>query len=184
MNIFLNQKIKAAQIAFHKVFRRGAPFSTCGEGQGMRLFFSLILFAFACNNPNSSSNPDSTSIDITSTVDPVRTNVKAGPVASYDYAIPNDLNKWRFTVTLKETQKRFNYLLDMQYQEMTGQDTIRFPNFGFEPEPQIKKGSNDLECIIGFLDKEKKFRDFIKVFVDNGQLRMKTLKQYAVYQKE
>ena len=109
--------------------------------------------------------------------------MKSQPVATYDYPIPKDLNGWHFTVSLKETKKRFNYLLDMQYEEMTGQDTIRFPNFGFEPEPQIKKGSNDLECIIGFLDKEKKFRDFIKVFVDDGQLRMKTLKQYAVYQK-
>ncbi len=68
-------------------------------------------------------------------------------------------------------------------QEMTGMDTINFPNFGFEPEPVIKKGNNDLECLVGFLDKEKKFRDYLKVFVDGDRLRVKTLKQYSVYQK-
>jgi hypothetical protein len=155
------------------------------KGNGMIGCLLILALTFcACNNPStSSSNTDSSSIDV-SNIDPVRTDVKPDPVASYDYPIPKDLNGWHFTISLKETKQRFNYLLDMQYQETTGQDTIRFPNFGFEPEPQIKKGSNDLECIIGFLDKEKKFRDFIKVFIDNGQLRMKTLKQYAVYQKE
>ena len=142
------------------------------------------VFIFSCNNQNgNASDTDSSSVSITSTIDPLRANVKAEPIAAYDYALPNDLNKWHFNVALKETKHRFNYLLEMQYQEMTGADTIRFPNFGFDPEPQIKKGSNDLECIIGFLDKEKKFRDYIRVFIDNGQLRMKTLKQYAVYEK-
>jgi hypothetical protein len=142
--------------------------------------FSLV----ACNNPGgSNTGTDSSSVSITSAISSERTNVKAEPVASYHYAIPNDLNSWEFNVSLKETSQRFNYVLEMQYQEMTGMDTITIPNFGFEPEPAIKKGSNDLECIIGFLDKEKKFRDYLKVFVDNDRLRVKTLKQYAVYQK-
>ncbi len=168
-------KTQKAIVAFFKVERNGA---------GMRLFLFHILFALGCNNHNSNgSDTDSSGVSITSAIDLVRTNVKAEPIATYNYALPNDLNKWHFNVTLKETTQRFNYLLEMQYQEMTGADTIRFPNFGFEPEPQIKKGSNDLECIIGFLDKEKKFRDYIKVFIDNDQLRVKTLKQYAVYEK-
>ena len=147
------------------------------------LFFLLLIFC-SCNNSSSNSpGTDSSSISTTSTIAAERETVKPQPVATYDYAIPGDLNKWHFNVTLHETKQRFNYLLNMQYQEMNGQDTIRFPNFGFEPEPHIKKGSNDLECIIGFLDKEKKFRDYIKVFVDNDQLRVKTLKQYAVYEK-
>jgi len=168
--------------------RKKQTATRAGEGiKGKGMIGCLLLLAltfYGCNNSsNNSSGTDSTSIDPTSNIDPARTNVKPQPVATYDYAIPNDLNGWHFTVSLKETRQRFNYLLDMQYQETTGQDTIRFPNFGFEPDPQIKKGSNDMECVIGFLDKEKKFRDYIKVFVDNGQLRMKTLKQYAVYQK-
>ena len=146
------------------------------------LLASVTLYS--CNNHGTHpGDADSSSVNITSTIDPERNSVKAEPVAAYDYALPNDLNKWHFNVTLKETKQRFNYLVEMQYQETTGADTIRFPNFGFEPEPQIKKGSNNLECIIGFLDKDKKFRDYIKVLVDDGQLRMKTLKQYAVYEK-
>jgi hypothetical protein len=143
----------------------------------------LLSIVFSCNNSSSSSagKDDSTVNDI-SGIDLERNEIKTAPVAVYDKPL-NDLNNWHFTVKLSETKQRFNYLLHMQYQEVTGSDTIRFPNFGFEPTPQIKKGDSDLECIIGFLDKEKNFREYIKVFVENDQLRMKTLKQYVVYEK-
>ncbi|MES2647325.1 MAG: hypothetical protein V4717_10640 [Bacteroidota bacterium] len=149
--------------------------------------FLLIVSGFciiSCNNSNRpGGGTDSSSVSITSTISPERTVVKPEPVASYRYAIPNDLNAWDFKVSLKETTRRFDYVLEMKYQEMSGMDTISFPNFGFEPEPVIKKGNNDLECLVGFLDKEKKFRDYLKVFVDGDRLRVKTLKQYSVYQK-
>ncbi len=149
--------------------------------------YLLILSIFGvigCNNSNGpGAGTDSSSVSITSTISPERTVIKPEPIASYRYAIPNDLNAWDFKVSLKETSRRFDYVLEMQYQEMTGMDTISFPNFGFEPEPVIKKGTNNLECLVGFLDKEKKFRDYLKVFVDGDRLRVKTLKQYSVYQK-
>lgn len=150
------------------------------------IFFSLGIAAclVSCNNQDTATgNSDSSSISTTTAISETRTDVKKEPVAVYDVPLKNDLNKWHFTVTLSETRQRFFYLLDMKYEELTASDTIRFPNFGLEPEPLIQKGANDLECIIGFADKEKKFREYLKVFVDHDQLRVKTLKQYTVYQK-
>ena len=71
----------------------------------------------------------------------------------------------------------------MKYQEITGSDTIRFPNFGTEPQPRIQKGKNDLECVIGFLDNTGKFREYVMVSVKNDQLKLSTLKRYAVNEK-
>ena len=151
-----------------------------------KLLFGLLLLCAVTSCTNSSTKENGSSDSTTSVsglYDENRADVKKEAIASYDIPLKNNLNNWHFTVQLFETKKRFNYLLNMQYQEVSASDTIRFPNFGINPEPQIRKGSTDEECIIGFLDKEKKFREYIKVFVDNEQLRVKTLKQYAVTQK-
>jgi hypothetical protein len=145
------------------------------------LLFNILA---GCSSGGSRKDERSTEeISAADTVSVTRDVVKKEPVAGYDIPLKDDLNNWHFTVKLFETKQRFNYLLDMQYQEVTASDTIRFPNFGYEPKPQIQKGANDNECIIGFLDKDKKFREYIKVFVDNDQFRLKQLKQYAVYSK-
>jgi hypothetical protein len=147
-------------------------------------FFALIVAA-GCNANSSEKNSKDTTTNIyrSQMIEPLRVNVQTNPVALYDFPMKDDLNHWHFTVKLFETKERFRYLLDLQYQEMTASDTITFPNFGVEPEPQLKKGSADTECILGFIDKSKNFREYIKVFVDNDRLRIKQLKQYAVYAK-
>lgn len=149
----------------------------------MKKIYILLMAGIICSCNNTANQPGKSADNTSSTaISEERTDVNAGPVAQYDKAL-GDLNDWHFDVKLYETKQRFAYKLDMKYQEVTASDTIRFPNFGMDPEPQIKKGNSDLECIIGFLDKEKKFREYIKVSIDNDQLRVKTLKQYAVYEK-
>jgi hypothetical protein len=143
----------------------------------------IIMLAGCSTRGRENEEGTTTELSASDTISVTRDVVKKEPVAGYDIPLKDDLNNWHFTVKLFETKQRFNYLLDMQYQEVTASDTIRFPNFGHEPKPQIQKGANDNECIIGFLDKDKKFREYIKVFVDNDQLRVKQLKQYAVYSK-
>lgn len=146
------------------------------------LFF-LVAFLCGCNNNSETSNGGDNTGGNPASIALERKEVNPKPVAVYDHALPGDLNDWHFTVSLKETNRRFNYLLEMRYEEITGEDTIRFPNFGMEPQPQIIKGDNDKTCIIGFLDKNQQFREYIKVFIEDEQLRVKTLKQYAVYEK-
>lgn len=144
----------------------------------------ILFLLVACQQNPGEEETTSSTVLTTEMLESERDQVKTAPVAIFDEPIGDGLNDWHFTAKLFETKKRFRYLLDMRYQEITASDTIRFPNFGMEPQPKIQKGENKLECILGFLDKEGKFREYVKVFVEDGELRLKTLKHYAVVPNE
>lgn len=109
-----------------------------------------------------------------------RDSVKKEPVAEYRVRTENPLNDWYFQVRLYETPKTFQYLIKLQYEEIYGQDTLRLPNFGTLPQPVIQKGTEPYSCIIGFMDKENKFREYKKVFVKENTLKIVALKHYGV----
>jgi hypothetical protein len=46
------------------------------------------------------------------------------------------------------------------------------------PTIELQKGSEDLSCIVGFKGKENEFKEYKKVFIDNGELRITTIKAY------
>jgi hypothetical protein len=71
----------------------------------------------------------------------------------------------------------------LEYEEMKEKDTLKIPNLGFQPRLEIHKGDEPYSCIIGFLDKENKFREYKKVIAKNNNLKVITLKHYAVYAK-
>ena len=140
-----------------------------------------LFFVIAACQQNTSK--EETTEPGTEKVSLERDNVQSAAVASYEEKVDDALNDWRFSAKLFETKERFRFLLEMKYQEMSETDTIKFPNFGMEPQPKIQKGENKNECIIGFLDKEGKFREYVKVFVVDDQLRLKTLKHYSIVEK-
>ena len=88
-----------------------------------------------------------------------RESVKDEPVAEYKVKTENPLNDWYFHVRLYETPKTFHYLIRLQYEEIKGQDTLKLPNFGMMPRPEIRKGAEQYSCIIGFFDKDNQFRE-------------------------
>jgi hypothetical protein len=96
--------------------------------------------------------------------------------------VPNDLNDWYFSVKLFETSKTFAYRVTMQYEEVSGEDQIVFPNLGTEPAPYIEAGPEPYSAIIGFLDKQGNKKEYKKVVAENGNLRITTLKHYRVYE--
>lgn len=155
------------------------------------LSFSLLLLLFlnSCNNSSGtteSSAPASKDTPVvapspTEAIPEKRDKVKQDAVASFKVTTGNPLNDWYFKVELFETPTTFHYLLKMQYEEIRGTDTLKLPNFGIWPEPVIKKGDEPFSCIIGFIDKNKKFREYKKVYVKNNVLKMTTLKHYTVY---
>ena len=64
-------------------------------------------------------------------------------------------------------------------------DTLRVPNFGIQPNVEIKKGDSVRpSCIVGFLDKEKKFRESKLIYFQGNKLRVRVLRYYAVYQSD
>jgi hypothetical protein len=109
-----------------------------------------------------------------------RETVSKDPVAQHREKVDNPLNDWYFSVRLFETPKTFHYLVKLQFEEIDGEDTLKLPNFGTLPKPVIQKGPEQYSCIIGFMDKENKFREYKKVYVTGNRLKITTLKHYAV----
>jgi len=109
-----------------------------------------------------------------------RDTVHAEPVVQYNERTDNPLNDWYFSVKLYETKKTFHYLIKLQYEEIRGTDTLKLPNFGLAPKPIIQKGPEKYSCIIGFTDKEGKFREYKKIHVKGNHLKITALKHYAV----
>jgi hypothetical protein len=150
--------------------------------------FCILNFTFlilsSCAEKKSPATP---STDTTALVTPAialtRETVQKQPVVSYSERTDNPLNDWHFSVKLYETRNTFHYLIKMQFEEIRGTDTLRLPNFGTMPEPVIRKGKEQYSCIIGFLDKDKQFREYKKVYVKNNVMRITALKHYAVTER-
>jgi hypothetical protein len=160
-------------------------------------FRSLLIpaflgFIFSCHSNNQTANSDADSTDKKSPVNILdavplyRNEVKADPVAEYSEKVNNELNDWHFTVKLYETKKTFYYLIKMQFEEVTAADTLKLPNLGSMPKPDIQKGNEKYSCVLGFFDAQNKFNEYKSVHVENGKdLKLTTLKHYygAVYTK-
>jgi len=147
---------------------------------------SILIFtiAIACNNSRqkekvSSKKKDSV-VSKTPFINPVRDEVRKDAVATYSEKTDNPLNDWYFKVQLFETENTFHYLMKLQFEEIRGEDTLKLPNFGRTPEPVIKKGDEKYSCIIGFLDKENKFREYKKAYVKDNVLKVTTIRHYSV----
>ena len=135
---------------------------------------------FACDKQtNSDTKKDGMTI-VNDTIPEKRSNVKSEAAASYSEPVADKdkLNNWKFSVDAFETAQTFKYLLKIQYKELRVEDTLTVPNFGIQPTVVLQKGSEDLSCIVGFKGKENEFKEYKKVFVENGQLRITTIKAY------
>lgn len=148
-------------------------------------FILLGLFSCGAGNDKSAAKTDSASATEASAMRPENVPLERGtvskePVAEYKVKTENPLNDWYFHVRLYETPKTFHYLIKLQYEEIRGQDTLKLPNFGMAPKPVIQKGPEQYSCIIGFMDKDNKFREYKKVYVKENTLKIEALKHYGV----
>jgi hypothetical protein len=140
----------------------------------------ICLFAIACNTENKTDKKKSGIEIVNDTIPATRTTVNPEAVASYSESVADKdkLNNWQFSVDAFETGKTFQYLLKIKYKELQVKDTLTVPDFGIMPTVELQKGSEDLSCIVGFKGKENEFKEYKKVFIDNGQLRITTIKAY------
>jgi hypothetical protein len=147
---------------------------------------SIGFYLSSCqpNNKQSSDNDSSANkpviINPTNNVPQLRSVVKTEPIDQYKEKTDNPLNDWYFSVKLYETPITFHYLIKMQFEEIRGEDTLKLPNFGYDPKPVLKKGNEKYSCIIGFMDDKNVFREYKLVHVSNGSLKITALKHYAV----
>ena len=148
----------------------------------------LFLF-FACHSNNQSAQVSDADTTVTKSplekVPMYRTEVKKEPIAEYEEKLKSNLNNWSFSVRLYETQKTFYYLIKMQYEEVTGEDTLKLPNLGTMPKPGIQKGNDKYSCVLGFMDVQNKFNAYKLVSIEDGNIKLTTLKHYsgALYSK-
>ena len=148
------------------------------------VFFLAIVSIFGCKQTGkhdvNDQGTESNQKPLTISIPEYRDSVSKKPVAQHVEKVDNPLNNWYFSVKLYETPKTFHYLIKLGYEEIVGEDTLKLPNFGTFPKPVIQKGNEKYSCIIGFLDKENKFREYKKVYVKANRLKITALKHYAV----
>ena len=150
------------------------------------LFLTSIGLLMSCGTDNHTPDTSESTVAPTSntTISEERPSPKSTPVANYVKRVNNDLNEWYFRVQLYETKKRFVYRMVMEYETINEEKEITFPNLKEDPKPSIQPGKREYDAIVGFMDNKGQFKDFINVFVENESLRVRTLKYYAVTQKE
>jgi hypothetical protein len=136
---------------------------------------------YSCQNAATTDNTqDSVTIVTPPSVPLTRDKVNPEPVATYSQKVPDELNDWYFTVKIFETPHTFDYLVKMQYEELRAADTVKIPNFGIPPVVQIQKGKDAFSCVIGFLDKEHRFKPYKQVSAKGSKLNITTLQHYSV----
>jgi hypothetical protein len=85
-----------------------------------------------------------------------------------------------FVVRLYQTSKTMYYRADCEWEGLPGSDTVKLPDLGTEPHPVLQHGQDQYSCIIGFLDNDKKFRELKLVRGKGAQLKISTLRHWAV----
>jgi hypothetical protein len=149
----------------------------------MKKTFALLLIVCGCRNAESekSAKPDSVIVvQSKPTVDQYRSEVSKKPVKTFSKPIANSAIQGDFAVRLFETKKTFYYLMKIQYAEFDAVDTLKLPNFGSLPKPEIRAGSSANSCIVGFYDDQNNFKEYKLVEVKNDRVKIKALRHFAV----
>ena len=146
-------------------------------------FFLLAIIIAGCNDKNKLHEQDAsqeTEFKTNDTIPEVRREVNKKPVASYLVPSKDKYLDYKFGVNIYETPKTFDYLLEMNYDGMKVKDTLKLPNFGTWPVFEVRPTKEKLTCIIGFLDKEKNFKEYKMLTAKGDKLKLKVLHRYFV----
>ena len=108
-----------------------------------------------------------------------RETINPAPVKTYQEIVKSEETTDTFNIALYETKYTFKYLIKINYKGIEATDSLRIPNMGYEPVPEIKKGGTRPSCIIGFLDDKKQFLEGNEVLFQDNKLKYHTLKSYS-----
>ena len=149
----------------------------------MKLFYRLIivLYFISCHaNNNQQDNAKDSVIRNYEHVPLQRSSVNPNAVKTYREEVRSFETTDQFIVSLYETKETFHYLLQIQYKNLEVEDTLKVPDFGMSPSVEILKGDKRPSCVVGFSDKNKKFRELKLVYFENNKLKVRVLMHYAV----
>lgn len=141
-----------------------------------QLLYILFIILISCNSGKTNRSEPYTK---------ERATVNPNPVKEYTEEVGDKLNpEWKFKVTLYEQKESLKYEVKFQYKEVTGEKIFSFPNMGFMPKPDLKKGPDPLSCIIGFYDADSTFMELRLIKVENENLIYRHLKEYKVEEEK
>ena len=150
---------------------------------------SVCLFLFSsCHSSadQASSGADSSNgkPSVEAIHNPVfRQQVEKEAVTEYEEKVDDRLNpNWVFAVKLYQTSRTLSYRVNMRYEEIEADDTLKLPDLGSPPRPVIRKGKDKYSCMIGFMDNDNRFREYKLVSVQGDQLSIRAVRHYAVTQ--
>jgi hypothetical protein len=149
----------------------------------MKKTFVILLIVCGCRNVESdkTTKPDSVIVvQAKPSVAQYRSAVSKKAVKTFSKPIVNSAIQGAFAVQLFETKKTFHYLMKIKYAEFDATDTLKLPNFGSLPKPEIKPGRGPNSCIVGFYDDENNFKEYKLIEAKNDRLKIKALNHYAV----
>jgi hypothetical protein len=136
-----------------------------------QLLFSILMLSFiACNNETAKTEPYTKE----------RATVKTDAVVTYTETENNNDTSKTLKVQLFEQKESLKYEVKFSYNGTTGEKIFSYPNLGFMPKPGLKKGPNQMSCIVGFYDADSVFMDLRMIAVENGNLMYRHLKEYQV----
>ncbi|HEX8459892.1 MAG TPA: hypothetical protein VF623_00615 [Segetibacter sp.] len=146
-------------------------------------FFLFLIFLVCCTDKNTLREEKATKeteFVTNDTIPEIRRNINKNAVDSYLVKSQDKYLDYKFGVKVFETPKTFQYLLEMNYDGMKVKDTLKLPNFGTWPVVVVKPTKEKLTCIIGFLDKEKNFKEYKMLTAVGDKLKLKVLNRYYV----
>lgn len=108
----------------------------------------------------------------------VKERATVNPAAVKEYVAGADTAQ--FKVQLFEQKESLNYEVKFSFKDASSEKIFTLPNMGIMPKPELKKGADDLSCIIGFYDADSAFMEYRLVKVENGSLFYRHLKEYQV----
>ena len=108
-----------------------------------------------------------------------RETIKPEPVKTYQEIVKSETTD-TFNVALYETRYTFKYLIKINYKGIEATDSLRIPDLGYAPAPEIKAGTVRPSCIVGFLDDKQQFMEGNEVVFEDNKLKFHTLKTYDV----
>lgn len=146
--------------------------------QALIIFATMLFFACApAEQEIEAAKPDAK----TPAIPEFRENPSADPVANYSKPIPDDLNGFVFAVKVFETKRTAVYKLDVQYKVLHVVDSFAVPVMTTLPQIAIQPDSSKtFGCFIGITDSMKGFLPMQHIYVQNEELKLKTIAKVAV----
>ncbi len=141
------------------------------------ILFSILFFG--CVEKNK-ANKEKLEIKTNDTIPAIRKNISKKPIAEYIIPMGDPKLDREFGVKIFEMGETFKYLLTIYHDGTIQNDTLTVPNFGIWPVVKIKQGKEKLSCIIGFLGKNKEFKEYKMLYAKGDKLRLTILHQYGV----